>query len=335
MCSESENPEGKYATLSYRWNPSVRLRLFGSNIDSFCDQIPAESLPIVLRSAVDITRKLGIRYLWVDSVCIIQDSVLDWQQQSAEMGKIYRKAWINLSAAGASDAAEDGLFFARNPEAARPIQVRLKSTNGDVERHYLLRHTFWEEQFRNSAIFERGWIFQERLLSRRVLHFGREQILWECPEKICCESFPQGLHPVLEERTNFATNPSYASWRRGDLGLSLKYHKLNAKNDGGTPGETDINYWNMRIWQAITKGYSRCDLTMYQDKLVALSGIAKDMSKLFKDDYLAGNWRSHLPEVLMWTGSGIRHRPLRTPTWSWLRLMARYSGKDRHIVRWC
>jgi len=73
----------------------------------------------------------------------------------------------------------------------------------------------------------------------------------------------------------------------------------------------------MRISQAITAEYSACDLTMPDDKLIALSGIADEMLLVFKDDYLAGNWRSQFPHILMWTGGKSRPRPLRAPSWSW------------------
>ena len=316
VLSEREKPAGKYATLSYRWKSSEALLLLLNDLETFRDLIPAHKLPEVIRSAVDVTRKLGIRYLWW-ILCVLSKTTLDWQQESAEMGMIYRKAWINLSASGASDVGKEGLFFARDPEAVRPVQIRLASTHGDVERYYLMRHTFWEDQFRQSAIFERGWVFQERLLSRRVLHFGKDQILWECRETCCCETFPHGLHPALRERSQFATNLSYSSWRQGELGISLSYHRDNVINSGGAPDENLVQYWNMRIWQAITASYSQCQLTRSHDKLIALSGIAKDMSRVLKDDYLAGNWKSHLPEVLMWTGRVTRPRPLRAPTWSW------------------
>lgn len=304
VCPGTDILEGVYGTVSYRWDDSLALRLLQSNIDAFRNRIPVHRLPPVLSGAVSISRRLGIRYLWIDSLCIIQDSRLDWQEESSQMGKIYSRAWLNLAANGTIDAVSQNMLFNRNSEAAKPIMVRIKSVWGEVDRYHLMRHTFWRDLLRSSSLSARGWIFQERLLSRRVLHFGGGQLLWECREQSACETWPGGLPLILQERAaGNGTKAAYTSWRRGELGISLEYQ--------GDPKK------HMRIWQAITEEYSGCDLTRPEDKLIALSGIAEEMSLVFKDDYLGANWRSQFPEVLMWAGGNSRPRPLRAPTWSW------------------
>ncbi|KAF6826248.1 heterokaryon incompatibility protein [Colletotrichum plurivorum] len=171
---------------------------------------------------------------------------------------------------------------------------------GDTRQHY----RFWEKEVSHALINTRAWVFQERLLSPRVLHFGERQILWECENKDAAEIHPEDL-PV-------------------DLSWTFKRFKGFALDDTAeAPGDLPIYLYRTEI----VKAYTACKLTFPSDKLIALSAVAKRMTGIYGDEYVAGMWRRYLERELIWSVS-VRHadrraRPTRTPpvyrapSWSW------------------
>ena len=117
-----DGTDTRYATLSYCWGNANHLRLEAGTSKALEEGISAMELPRTMRQAVAVVRELGLRFLWIDSSCIIQDSVQDWQEQSALMGSIYRHSHINL-AASSSDSSDGGLVFDRDPQSVQPLQV--------------------------------------------------------------------------------------------------------------------------------------------------------------------------------------------------------------------
>lgn len=166
-----------YVTLSHRWASTHVVKLESSNIDSFKQCIPLESLSSTFLDAVKATRALGFRYLWIDSLCIMQDSMVDWQTESTEMGSIYRNGVCNIAATGGSDNGS-GLFQERNPHWVTPNKVRIQHKGHD--KIYLASlNNLWEKWISISSLNRSGWVLQERLLSPRTLHFA-SQLFWEC-----------------------------------------------------------------------------------------------------------------------------------------------------------
>lgn len=106
-----ERLKGLYITLSHCWGAGVHLLLTKQNRDGLLDELP--SLPKTFAEAVSACRKLGIRYLWIDSLCIIQDDLDDWEREASLMHRVYKRAWCNLSAAASRDSSE-GLYRERN-----------------------------------------------------------------------------------------------------------------------------------------------------------------------------------------------------------------------------
>jgi len=170
---------------------------------------------------------------------------------------------------------------------------------------------FWENATTDAPLNRRGWVLQERLLPPRVLHFDREQLLWECHELDACEAYPLGIP-------------------HGSGTVFTHFKGLDPSSDGkrlrvlsGQNSDQDLNRYH--LWNRILGSYMRCDLTCEEDKLIALSGIAKDMH-LLDDEYLAGLWRRQLPGQLLWKindckqANGLpsrRPHNYRAPSWSW------------------
>ncbi|PVH68935.1 HET-domain-containing protein, partial [Cadophora sp. DSE1049] len=156
----------QYATLSHCWGNHMPLKLLTSNIEAMKMEVDAEGLAPNFRDAVTVCRHLDLRYLWVDSLCIVQDSAEDWLHESSRMHSVYSNAVLNICA-----TAEDpnGLFTQREHSHV---------STGPIPLHW-------------SPLNRRAWVLQERLLSQRNLHFGKKQLFWECQQHTACELTPE------------------------------------------------------------------------------------------------------------------------------------------------
>ncbi|RSL37837.1 hypothetical protein CEP53_015447, partial [Fusarium sp. AF-6] len=189
--------DGPYMTLSHCWGLVDCLKLTTDNYAQMLIGMPSSLLPQLYQDAFYVTRNLGGRYLWIDSLCIIQagDELADWRHEVALMSHVYSNSFCNISAADAPDA-HHSMFCCRNPDSLCPEIVDLV-VNGQVTP-YLISHTqFWEIEVSRALINTRAWVLQERLLSCRTLHFGKRQLLWECRRKDAAEVYPDGLPPAL------------------------------------------------------------------------------------------------------------------------------------------
>src|SRR6187402_2210908 len=158
------------------------------NQTMFSEGIEVYKLPKTFQDAIYVARHLNprVQYLWIDSLCIVQDDARDWARESVQMYQIYRNSYCNISATGAKDN-DGGLFFDRNPEFLWEDQInlnaegipKLRSMNGergqnfglgvDIRRCNILDASFWAREVDNAHINRRGWVLQERLLAPRVL----------------------------------------------------------------------------------------------------------------------------------------------------------------------
>ncbi|PMD41094.1 HET-domain-containing protein [Hyaloscypha variabilis F] len=179
----------QYTTLSHRWDSdsSSQFKLTRENIVHLCSDIELLSLPQTFVDAIQITRKLGIRYLWIDSLCIIQDDEDDWTHEAALMDRVYMNGLLNISAAGAEESSQ-GCFFRRDP--SRVDLMSITAPPGRQGSWRIARANFWIQGVEWASLNKRGWVLQERVLSRRVLHFAKEQIFWECRQLRASESLP-------------------------------------------------------------------------------------------------------------------------------------------------
>jgi len=256
-----------------------------------------KDFPGTIRDAILITRKLGIQYLWVDALCILQggggendqEAQNDWEQHSLIMGDIYGNAFVTLGAA-AGIHADSGIFHERKlPRYCRiPLDTENERESIDLcsssPREYGSFHISNEMQ----PLYKRSWAFQEKALSKRFLAYQTGQIYWWCTEE-----------KVIEDGT---TDSFYS--------------------------DTLIAYstetWNSSTWQRLVEKYSKTEATLEKDKLPALSGLAKTIQEVSKDKYLAGLWKNTILDGLLWKTRkpSFVHRPTkyRTPSWSWAAL---------------
>jgi Heterokaryon incompatibility protein (HET) len=315
-------------TLSHCWGSIEILRLQDSNLKTLCESIPLVRLPKTFRHAMKVTKCLGVRYLWIDSLCIIQDSETDWLREAGSMYHVYQNSYCNIAATGAANG-EQGCFFSRNPNAVSATKVQPAWEDVTSETYVVvqpLHHC--KSRFLDSPLLRRAWVVQERLLAHRTLHFTREQIFWECRTLMACEIYTGGIR----------TAPECGGHHTNIGGDDLYIHRApdsQEETNRGLPKEAIA-------WNRIVDLYTRCDLTRASDKLIALSGIASEFhrTRLSADDqYLAGLWKSQLPNALLWQGATTtcsRPREYRAPSWSWASIDGPVSMRatERQLGHW-
>lgn len=223
---------GRYLTLSHSWGNEIVFRLLSSNIDSLRKMIPLHELSLTFQQTIEVCKSLGERYLWIDSLCIIQDSKADWLQESAEMGKVYLHAYCNISATAAKDGSE-GCFFPRTRQSIGPAVCNCHWRSANPGKPVLCRVFFedlWYRDVLEARLGMRGWVVQERILSPRKLLYASSQLFWQCREVTACEAFPAGLHPV---------DPDYYDSGRQGLVVLLNELETGQRWDKGSDGESN------------------------------------------------------------------------------------------------
>ena len=308
-----------------------------------------------LRDAVKITRLLGIRYLWIDALCIIQDSKADWEKEASMMGKVYKDSCITVAATCASGASEGFLQRPASLEAQLALPV-LKPGSPTQQCHVYLRASQTEGTYAEDLLVpeiesttwnSRAWIMQERNISTRVIHFAKNRLYFQC------RSGQQS-----EDNFNFTNNPVFASVQiPPDLLVRLsdpppvcvplveirEYLASQPKPAGDqadgfypqssgkwrTLGETvefqAAKLTSYDIWYDIVSRYSKRKLTYASDKLPAMLAVAEDAAGILNDRYLAGLWENDLAVGLLWIAPEHDAKPevsYIAPSWSW----ASYNG---------
>jgi hypothetical protein len=303
LCIPAAGATGRYAALSYCWGTAQNNILTKANLKDKTEEIPSSDLPKTIQDAVEITQKLGLQYLWVDALCIIQDSVQDWQRESANMGSIYNNAFFTIQASGAKDT-QGGCFIPRAQQEPPPAKLRFElAEDGSLGSVFVRSHPLVDTKM--EPLHQRGWTLQESLLSPRILSYGANEMQWECKTTNYSES-----GSLLQVQGSFPGLPK-------PIRTKTKNHLLSVNIDTIDPAME-----RRLTWSYIVRDYASRQLTFAQDKLPALSGLARYISHTRPGDtYLAGLWKSELVGNLLWgVLKGVRPSIYRAPSWSWAAL---------------
>ena len=294
-----------YVTLSHRWDSSTKsTETTRKNILSAYQNISLNAYPTHFKEAMSLTKRLGFKYISIDSLCIIQDCPEDWSKQAILMHHIYSNGVVNLALLQN--------FADRKPmdEADANAEVLgCKITSSDPSGSFREPICWKPENFdfvlQKSHLYSRGWTFQERLLSPRTVHFGK-QMYWECRSRRASTAFPSTV--------------DYPGLFADDFVLKFKQLTLNSRQD--VAGELHS------IWCSVVRDYSGRDLTKPSDRLVALSGVAKRLQHIYSlgnDEYSYGLWKPCLPEQLLWGIEDVQRVNINQtnagPSWSWVSHM--------------
>lgn len=287
----NRNQLGKYVTLSHCWGSGKRLVTTKHSLKKFQNAIPYNQMPRTFQDAVKLTRLLGMRYLWIDALCIVQDDREDWRCESANMCSIYENAAFSIAALSATDSSSGIL-------RSREIDQCIVSA-GDMIFGVRPKLHSMEEALRDSKLESRAWCLQERILAPALLQVGPQQLFWECRS---CAVSEAKRSTSLSEASSFTHIPT-----AGDRQLLLK------------------------LWYDLVKEYSARDLSKISDRLPAIAGLADKVRRELggSPQYFNGLWIDDITTGLLWQRPArfTRETPTNskeaenlsnlTPSWSW------------------
>jgi hypothetical protein len=305
----------KYITLSHSWGERLQCRLTSECFELYKCGIMSSSLPLTFQHAIDLARRLGHRYLWIDALCIIQDDVLDWREEAAKMADVYFNSDLSIAASDSKDS-RGGIYRRRNPLATTPCMIPTAYNSSSPECVYAVNpsHRHTQVPLDETHLSTRAWTIQERLLAPRVVHFTHGEVYWECGSGICCETFPE--QPLVPHQ------PEVKKWL--------------ATPEGQEPGlDISEDFWD--IWSHIVRAYTEAKLTRISDKLVAIAGLARRMHTVAGGTlgrYVAGLWELQFERQLGWCcpePTEISVSQYIAPTWSWACIVGPVYFADQEI----
>jgi len=300
-----------YTALSYSWGKArPGIKTTASNEQDQTRHIDYSNLSRTIQEAIIMSRKLGVRYIWVDSLCILQSEVpgdplhaADWKVEAARFGQYYENAVVTIAATGAW-CASDGLFLERPGETGNPQPYTVQRLNhsGTLASITIRPQVpLWSNEIPFSPLSGRGWAAQERLMSTRVLHFGANCVSWECNGLQATEVSPFGL--TLEEESD---SGSYSG----------KVLEQNFRRLAGIPARL-LHY----MWYNYIRVFSSKKFGLVSDRLPALSALAGRFQSHLKQAYLDGLWEESVVDGLTWIAHPYFWSPTsagpEVPTWSW------------------
>ncbi|KAK3680180.1 hypothetical protein LTR78_000557 [Recurvomyces mirabilis] len=304
-------PAQRYLTLSYRWGRSDCLRLTKSTLFALSSWTDAQALPKTLRDALVVCSYLKSSYIWIDRLCIIQDDPQDWMSQAAQMGKIYARAFCNL-AADASENDNGVLFRDRNPPDLALLHYYRKGRLGRIVNSALLDSSLWDSRVTTAPLNQRAWVLRERFLSRRTLHFSKDQLLWACRGMTATETFRKGLQlDGVTKRIGLFQYPRYwaPEWQE----------------------KSCVNRCSICCsWYGdLVSPFTSASITYADDRPLAFEGIGKMVSESIKDTYVAGMLLGHLRKQLLWAAIQLPDSQAGLPT-----AAQKQSGREFPSFSW-
>ncbi|KAJ4290282.1 hypothetical protein N0V90_010497 [Kalmusia sp. IMI 367209] len=310
------NERGDYAALSYCWGGPQTPMTTSKNIQEMVNGLETASFSQSIQDAIFITRELGLRFLWVDALCILQDSNEDKAKEITNMPNIYKNALVTITGASAS-VAKDGFLGVRGIpcEQLDAFKLPYNCSSGEKGTIVIAEYAIYSED--DEPINSRGWTMQETLVSQRTLTFDTYGMRWSCLSLL--ESHGSYINEFFDDDLAGLRDPTFF-----DDSPKIKVPK-------------DVDF--LEQWRLICETYSSRKLTEPGDKLLAMSAIASSYKKIFRDDYYAGLWRRYLALDLLWyrlDSEPARPRPrtYRAPSWSWTSIDSPIQWDPDHTGNW-
>lgn len=292
-----------YCALSYCWGTGSKDHVLRKeNLAQYRSCVPAKALLQMFRDAIKLTRALGVAFIWIDALCILQDDTLDWQQEAGKMCGIFKHSYLTLSALGFPDP-NHSLFSQTLDETVssvededETIKIFCKTIDEDPTDNLRINVDSSGDMSQMQPTMSRGWCFQERLLSIRTLHITRHELYWDCCEERSCQCGHMDgylAHPDID---------------RYDYCPRQSHHRAVTSHDENTLSKR---------WQQVVGEYSGLNLTRMSDKLAAIDGIATEIQQSLKSKYICGLFERTMLLDLCWHPGRGNIRFAGNPTWSW------------------
>ena len=346
---ETTDQRGQYICLSHRWNEKTKTSkttaanymcrlgncLQGTEHTPRCTS-DIDWMPRLFADTCIFAHGLGIRYVWIDTICIRQDDVEEWNRESPQMVRYYQDAWATVVAA--DSAVNNGLLNMQRPERVpRMARLPYMDKHGEQRGFFYLQPAETDvlrKEFsigvEESELLQRGWVFQEWRLSRRIIAFSDSDFFLYC--------HTLGSMSPMGDHLNGA-------------GVQLG---LGSKGDGRILRDladiTGLASSPSTYWENVVIEYSGLRLTcLAKDRFMALAGVASEVGRTIKgledtrnvsghwlsDDvlarrYVCGLWLTNIHESLLWEQAqgGPRERLPGIPTWSWASMARHVTDED-------
>jgi hypothetical protein len=324
----------KWVSLSYCWGEEPSLKLTTDTMNMLRNGIPLVKFDPTIQDAVLVSRALGITYIWIDALCIIQDdNAEDWNAQAYKMDEIYGASTMTLVVAS-SNSVMSGFLKERELQYIPVLRSRNPAAYSTYSKSpakvFLSAECDKNEDELNGAWSHRGWTMQEGLLPSRLLHYTSSQMIWKCCEE---ERFERGvtkrLHDELAEFLTYSDDAAFGSGWLWKLGTFMKFKRL----PGYLPSNPDYPLLSgpetFRLWYDLIEEYTQKRFKHINDRLVAISCLAKIFGNTIRShEYVAGLWKPDLIRGLIWHIDGAKlisrqssyeMQAINTsfPSWSW------------------
>lgn len=298
----TDGQKGEWVALSHCWGSRPTFISTTESIDQHRQSLPVAKLPLTYQDAIQITRQLGYQYVWIDSICILQDLRSDWLVESSKMHAIYRDAVLTITAS-ASISGHHGIFASRNLKrnqntvlVALPCRSSQQDIKGTLNIYKL-------DQDINEPLNFRAWALQEKALSRRRLIFTSGQMKWTCDTWSASETAPEQLwHADINRQISIFKIPKLQLPRMPDLPVTR-----TGQDDNGC----------LAWWYDHLDDYLLRSITFHSDRLPAIAGLAKEVAYRTGYHYKAGLWEEDIHRGLLWEGYGYKVSSNYVPSWSW------------------
>ncbi|KAL6412100.1 hypothetical protein AUP68_04482 [Ilyonectria robusta] len=299
LCEPSPSRQAPYICLSHCWGKQQIIVTKKGNVAKHMDEILWGQLSATFQDAIDFSCRIGVEFIWIDSLCIIQDSTADWEKEAVKMASYYSNADLTIAASAAKDGSIG--LFPRGSKTDEALELRGKDAQGrpyHLVARTAIDHPFdvEDDEFDHFPLTKRGWVFQEHILSRRFLHFGVRELVWECHSSTHCQCSMIPAAPRSDHSTNQV--------------LSAAKYGLETK---------DVRK-RRQLWYENVESMMNLDFTYATDRLAATAGVATLLAKGYKGRYLAGLWEDSLVADLCWAMMENGERPdelKKVPSWSW------------------
>lgn len=296
----AKNERSQYACLSYCWGGPQEVLTTKANLSNNIKRLPLDKLPKTLQDAISVSKSLGLRFLWIDALCIIQDSPEDKAIEINKMGSIYTDATVTIFATCASRVGDGFLQHRSSDEGGVQLSFYVSdSMQGKVTM--LLQDDYTPDE----PLDSRAWVVQETLLSRRRLIYGTKELLWKCQEN---------------DIQTVTVSPRTYNILLGRLPSGI----FSPAQDFDVRRQKEADNSHVESWRTIVQNLTSRGITNREDRLPAIGGVVAELQEVWKDEYIVGVWRRTLAQNLMWYRvvshpSASLPRPVeyRSPTWSW------------------
>jgi Heterokaryon incompatibility protein (HET) len=297
----------EWVALSHRWGNHQPLKTTIVNLATHESALPWEALPRLFQDAILITRNMGYRYLWIDSLCIVQDSPDDWRREVSRMGNIYKYCVFVISAECCRNSSESIFERSLVDKSAERVQQGCHSSQRNLRGALSVCSTRLGEKTSPGALQSRAWVLQEEILSPRTLRWSEDQLQWECRSTIRSEK-----NPIGSPTTNLASLQQQDWWKLVCLSKESLRTILHSQPSSKLSDP-------LCLWYGIIEDFCERQITFKTDTFPAISGIAREIGKHTSDEYHAGIWKEDFHNGLLWSliCTNPNSSTSSAPSWSW------------------